>query len=387
MEHERQFAFMNVGSGSSLDWASHLNGIMKKRILLLGYLGFRSNPMDGQTIKTRQVYELIRKNIGDKVHLKYFDTEDLHSNPFRIFVLLFRLMRTSKVVYMPAHNNLRLFYPPLVFLSRLFHYDILYVLIGGWLPVFIEKYPYLLPCLRKTKFIFPESPLVTDCLREKYALANTCTFPNFRFRTGIEKPATRKNPSAFRLVFMSRIMKMKGIEVVFALADRFLTENDKGCSVEIDFYGKVYAEDQVYFDQEVARLGNVRYLGGLDPDRINSVLQEYDALILPTRFPTECVPGAVVDAYMAGIPVLVSNWLYARDCVDDGETGFIVPIGKGEVESYEQHVRFWISHPGELGRMKEAAYAKSFTLGGDEQAWGILSPFLDEEVVHGRTAR
>ena len=65
---------MNVGSGSSLDWASHLNGIMKKRILLLGYLGFRSNPMDGQTIKTRQVYELIRKNIGDKVHLKYFDT-------------------------------------------------------------------------------------------------------------------------------------------------------------------------------------------------------------------------------------------------------------------------------------------------------------------------
>ena len=49
-----------------------------KRILVLGYFGYNTNQLDGQTVKTRDIYRLVEEQAGGKVD--YYDTEDFQFN-------------------------------------------------------------------------------------------------------------------------------------------------------------------------------------------------------------------------------------------------------------------------------------------------------------------
>ncbi len=346
-----------------------------KKILLLGYFGFKTDQKDGQTIKTRQCYTLIERQAGKGVSLRYFDTELLHFYPWRILELLWKTLCANKVVYLPAHNNLRHFFPFLYLFSKIFRFDIIYIQIGGWLPEFFDRHPAIKRKMRKIKVLLLENKQLAKTLLQQYGILNVGVMPNFRFMNF--KPAVpSRNKDCFRLVFMSRIIKKKGIEVVFALAEYFARPEIKAkCPVAIDFYGKTYPEDESYFLTTLQRYVDVHFKGEVDPAKIPETLSAYDALILPTRFATEGLPGAVIDAYMAGIPVLVSNWLYASACVTEDETGYIVPIGKDEVARYAAHIEYLFAHQDELDRMKKAAYSRS-KIYGEESAWTTLEPFL-----------
>ena len=346
-----------------------------QHILILGFFAFTSHKKDGQTVKTNQYLELFKRNAAKNTRISTFDTEILHTKPWQVVRLLWKSICADKVIYMPAHNNLRLFFPALNFFSHIFRYDILYVLIGGWLPVFLEKHPRFSHKLGKIKGVFPENDTLTRILGEKFGMKNVHTLPNFRFVEYVPQVPSA-NPKEFRMVFMSRIVMAKGIDKVFALAAYFSNpEIKKTCPLSIDFYGGIAVEDKAYFEQEVQRYGNVRYKGVLEPKDICRTLSGYDALILPTRYPGEGVPGAIIDAYMAGIPVLASDWMYLKDIVKHGITGYIVPLGEHETEIYTHHIQHLFSHQDELDRMKLAAYDYSKTH-REEVAWSILKPFL-----------
>lgn len=374
---------------------------MSLKILLLGYFGFTTNKKDGQTVKTRQCLELLQRNTEDVSNLNTFDTEILHAKPWLILNLLWKTVRSDKVIYLPAQNNLYYFFPILYVLSKIFHFDIVYLLIGGWLPVFLEKHPRWVNKLRKIKAIFPENKTLTALLQEKYGLQNVHTMPNFRFvqpfstaesrsQTSLDYAEAQKrsaesqyipkeplsNSEEFRLVFMSRIVKEKGIETVFQIADYFSKpETRTKYPVSIDFYGEISSKDKDFFYRMLPHYGLVQYKGVLPPNEITRILCEYDTLILPTRYPTEGVPGAIIDAYMAGIPVIVSDWVYSRDVVEHEKTGYIVSIDSKEVENYIRHIEYLSSHPQELLKMKAAAREQA-TKYDEKAAWAILKPFL-----------
>ena len=44
-------------------------------------------------------------------------------------------------------------------------------------------------------------------------------------------------------------------------------------------------------------------------------------MLFPTRFFTEGIPGTIIDAYAAGIPVISARWESFSDIVEDGVTG------------------------------------------------------------------
>ena len=51
-----------------------------------------------------------------------------------------------------------------------------------------------------------------------------------------------------------------------------------------------------------------RYCGIKDPKDSVKTLKNYFALVFPTRFYTEGIPGTIIDAYYAGVPVIASKW-------------------------------------------------------------------------------
>lgn len=345
----------------------------RNEILVFGYFGHKSGKLDGQTVKTRACEALLREKLDEKTTLlRTFDTESLHSQPWRIIKWLCLVLRTDKVVYLPAHNNLRFFFPVLYFLSRLFRFEIIYILIGGWLPELIKDKPFFIKKLGRIKAVLAEGKTVADTLTQRYQWNNVQVMYNFRLqREENITTSTHNTGDVFRLVFMSRITRKKGIDVVFAVAEKFQNKN----TLKIDFYGPVFEEDKNHFHAQIKRYENVQYKGVLEPQNIVQTLSEYDALILPTRYATEGCPGAVIDAYRAGLPVLVSAWNSAGDYVDHKKTGYIVPMDEQETETYVRYIDNWISNKESHRNMKEAALAKAqfFTA---EAAWMVLDPFL-----------
>ena len=44
-------------------------------------------------------------------------------------------------------------------------------------------------------------------------------------------------------------------------------------------------------------------------------------MLFPTHYPTEGIPGTIIDAYAAGVPVISAKWQSFGDVVEDGVTG------------------------------------------------------------------
>lgn len=79
----------------------------------------------------------------------------------------------------------------------------------------------------------------------------------------------------------------------------------------------------------MAKYEFVEYRGTLQPEEIHETLSKYDVMLLPTHFYTEGLPGSVVDAYISGIPVIVTEWKHSHEFIDEGKSGFIVPFEDG----------------------------------------------------------
>ena len=57
---------------------------------------------------------------------------------------------------------------------------------------------------------------------------------------------------------------------------------------------------------------------------------------MPTHYYTEGLPGSVVDAYISGIPVIVTEWKHSHEFVDDGYSGYIIHFENGDQQLIEK---------------------------------------------------
>lgn len=225
--------------------------------------------------------------------------------------------------------------------------------------------------LKHLKGIFTETRLMHKSLLSDYGFDNVTVFPNFRFTTFI--PTEYHEDGKLKLVFLARINKLKGLDVIFSLAS-VIKDKKLNHNISIDFYGPLYEPDKVYFFEEVNKYDFVTYNGELQPELINKTIEKYDAMLLPTHYYTEGLPGSVLDAYMSGIPIIVSRWKHASEFVKNGETGFIIPFENGLNELISS-VMFLYENPSALSDMKKNAYRAS-TIYHSESAWNIIHKYI-----------
>ncbi len=305
----------------------------KRRILVLGYFGYLTNQLDGQTVKTRDVYRLTTEQRGEN-NVDWFDTQSLRRNAFSVFMMFWKVIRCDTLFYLPANNNLRVFFPIISLLSLLFRFKIHYFVVGGWLKEFLTHLPLHRAMLKHIAGIHVETKRLKKDLEEYYHYKNVDIFPNFRFFDYQPCPV---EADKLRVVFMARVKKQKGLDWIFALADYIVGHGWKE-KFSITFYGPIATDEKEYFEECVARYDFVEYRGVLQPQEIHETLSLYDVMLLPTHYYTEGLPGSVVDAYISGIPVIVTEWKHAREFVDDGRSGYIVPFENGLQQLIEKVV-------------------------------------------------
>lgn len=343
------------------------------RIVVLGYFGYRSNQLDGQTVKTRNILDLLRDKC-EGASIQHFDTEQLHHNPLSIFTMLRRVCWCDRLIYVPASNNLIHFAPLLAVLAKLFRFKVIHLVVGGWLAEWLQQYPKSKRAVAKYDVILTETKIDKEKLERLFGFQHVRVFPNFRMDSQ-EDLLTQSNSirTDFRIVFMARIHRMKGLDWMDALASHVEQSYEPG-SVKIDFYGPINQEDNEYFSEILSRHKSMKYLGVLEPSDIVKTLSKYDVLVLPTHFFTEGFPGSILDAYRSGIPVIVTEWLHAKQFVRDGESGFIIPFKHGEQDLCKK-VDYLINNPDKLKDFQRQAYAESFRY-TPEAGWEILKEYL-----------
>lgn len=296
---------------------------MKQRLFFIGALDYPNVPKAGDAVKNRFLLDFFRKELGD---VCYSDTQNWKKNPFILMNVLWKLLfcRFDNIVIstsnVSAYRLIRLT-TSLHLRSRIY-----YFMIGGYTPVKIRDGIYSPAPFRRLERIVVEA----DKVRELYhdvGIDNTYRLYNFKPVYHVPDLSV-PHQGRIRFVFLSRLTELKGI---FHILESVRTINSMGMEslFEVDFYGRMDAEVEERFIKGVESLPNVRYNGFLDLNDAEGfkTLEGYDAMLFPTMHSTEGFPGVIADAAIAALPVIASDWPYAREIIGQGRCGILFPVG------------------------------------------------------------
>ena len=313
--------------------------------------------MDGQTVKTKIVAEALEAKLGEE-NVNKIDT---HGNAVQILKSVVQAVVSmfchENMMMLPAHNGVRVFGLVLALVKNFSRCKLHYVVIGGWLPKILKGNRLLANALKKFDAIYVETSTMQKQLEEQ-GFSNIVLMPNCKKLRILSSNETVSHTEApYPLCTFSRVMEEKGIEKAIE-AVKTINEQKKQVVYTLDIYGPVDPGYQERFSKLQKEFpAYVRYCGSVPQEKSVPVVKRYAALLFPTRFYTEGVPGTIIDAYAAGVPVIASRWESFADVVDDGLTGIGYPF---EIpEKLLEILRTVAENPQILIDMKSACLKKA----------------------------
>lgn len=290
------------------------------RVGVIGHFGLGLDLANGQTIKTKIVTNEVEQYCREKALVV-----DAHGGIKAIFPVVFgsiKLLKNCKnILLMLTENGLKVSVPILVLFNRLYYRKLHYVVIGGWLPEFLEKQPRLLKQLKRFNMIYVETNNMKKKLDE-LGLHNTLVMPNCKKIDILKKEELKINKKRpFKLCTFSRVMKEKGIEDAITATIEANKELEE-LFFELDIYGQVDSNQTEWFEKVQSKFPSyVKYRGIINYSDSTNVLKNYFALLFPTYYEGEGFAGTAIDAFSAGVPVIASDWKYNNEVIKNNVNG------------------------------------------------------------------
>lgn len=328
-----------------------------KKVAILGHFGIGVDKANGQTIKTKIVGTTLKQEIGEE-QVDYYDTMGGWKFLFKMPLIMLRMLRGHKhVIIMPAYKGVHLIAPLIVLLNILFRRKLHYVVIGGWLPEYVRKYPILRLAVRRFDVVYVETQYMIDTMAHE-GYTNTKLMPNFKpIRILDVKDCIHTETHPYPLCTFSRVMKEKGIEDAI-LAVRKCNETLGRTVFRLDIYGLIQQGQEQWFEQLMIKQPDEIQYGGIIPfDQSTEVLCKYYALLFPTHFWTEGFPGTLIDAMAAGTPPIASDCPSDKELITDGVTGLIYEFGN--TTQLTDRLIHCANHPELIDNMRPACLMKA----------------------------
>jgi Glycosyltransferase len=64
-------------------------------------------------------------------------------------------------------------------------------------------------------------------------------------------------------------------------------------------------------------------------------LATYDMLLFPTYWKGEGFAGIFIDAFVSGLPMIITDWAHNSQFVKKGETGLFIPVHDAKALAYK----------------------------------------------------
>ena len=187
-----------------------------------------------------------------------------------------------------------------------------------WYYCFIQRPLYRL-LMRRIRYFIAPSAFLAEALRDDVPPAKIRQLYN-----GIDLPPTMPLPHSRGILYMGRLEKVKGVDYLIRAFARVV---DKDPRVELSIVGD--GSERARLESLTKELGlsdNVAYSGWLSSRE--EIAEEYgksSVVVIPSIWP-ENLPTVCIEAFAAGRPVIGTRAGGIPELVEDGKTGYVVPI-------------------------------------------------------------
>lgn len=296
-----------------------------KKVLFVGWVNQGKPPVDGETTKNQFILAELKKYC--KVTALDFYEKNRHPWIYLQALWAFITQPNATIILSTSAKNVY----GMLKLFKALHVrrDIIHWVIGGAFGKHVQEGRFQADIFNFVRYNLVQCKSMIAEL-EATGVTNARFVSNFKpitYYPNLEKAiAGRKASDKLRFVFLSRIMPDKGCDY---LQEAIQILNRKGLQDKfvVDFYGKIDASYQKTFMQKLNDLDNANYNGLLDL-RTNEgydTLATYHAMIFPTYWKGEGFAGVFIDAFIAGLPVLASDWAYNAEILSGEQLGLVFP--------------------------------------------------------------
>ena len=330
----------------------------RRRIGFIGRIDPDETMVDGQTVKTRTLYRYLVRRFGAS-NIRVVDTRDYRRETGRVVRELLRcLHECDDVVVLLSSGGRRTLFPILWLASTALGVRIYHDLIGGSLADDVEADPsgLLVHYLNSFEVNWVETRALADRL-SALGVRNASHLPNFKDVDDVDvDPHAPPSGPPYRLCTLSRVTPEKGIDnAVRAVA---AINGDGPPVVTLDVFGPIEPSYEEHFRRLIDSVPHVRYAGRVPAERAAATVSGHFALIFPTEWTGEGVPGTIIDAMHAGLPVVASRWRYYGEMLQDGVTGLSYDFDRPEL--LEATIRELLALPeAEVVSMRRALLARA----------------------------
>ena len=338
-------------------------------------------PVHGVTISTRR---LLNSSLGDRFDLRHLDTSD-HRSMASVGMLDFRnvalgllsywhllvlcLQRRPDAVYVPISQTALGFLRDSVYLMLprlIFGATVIIHLRGGHFGTFYENTNIVMRrlvdmAMRRVDRVIVLGDVFRPIFSRWFDPGHIDVVPNgtdLRIN-GVPDKLRKPNEGPLTVTYMSTLLPEKGIGEFFEAATRVAASHP---DITFNFAGGWRAPDT---EEERELLGTckrkgltdkIRFLGELHGEKKAALLARTDIYVLPTYYPFEGQPNAIIEAMAAGCAVVSTDHAAIPETVLDGETGIIIPTK--DTDALETALCRLYKDRSQLWSMAKASYAR-----------------------------
>lgn len=296
------------------------------------FIGPFSPPFKGDGVKNSCLKDGF--NSAGLNNFMYFDTICRKGNRWRHQLKVIPLMLKANQLILSLNKQGRYAIIWLFFFLRLFTSKkaVLYV-VGGSFDEQIKSMAWLkqrsyVRAINCLDGVFAESMAMKKGL-ERLGVKNVELVYNPRKDDGSKWSLIPQN--RYRLAFISRVTESKGVSVLLDAVQNLVGKGEK---ISLDLFGPIDDDYADFFNDRIKELsGFVRYGGLIEPLEVQAALTRYHCLVLPTFHSGEGLPGILVEAGMAGTPIIITRFNALPEYFKNEESAlFVEPQNTTDLE-------------------------------------------------------
>lgn len=320
------------------------------RIIIIGAFGSDRSKKGGEICKNRNFadfFELLR------VQYRIINTSGWQYRPWIIVhILWIALVHPSDKILLSASSKSS---NRIIRILKAFHAknDIVYSVVGGSFHKFLSMGKYSVADYKRLRSILVQTFEMKETL-EHMGLERVYYVPNSRVINYLVS-SRHKYRDKIKFVFAAQIRPEKGCDVII---DAIKIINGRGFKdyYDVSFYGTIHQAYMKKFNKLISETPNASYRGVLDftIDEGYDVLSSYDVMLFPTFWDGEGFPGVFIDAFIASLPIIASDWNFNKSIIGDGKCGYIVK--PNDSESLAEKMMLIIEKPESLELFSKASH-------------------------------
>lgn len=328
---------------------------MGKKIGIIGHFGADTNSCDGQTVKTKNLFELLERSEENKI--MKVDTYFFKTNKIRLFIDTLKcLLMCEHIFLMVSERGMQFYLPFLFYANKITKKTIYHYIIGSELLALVDKNPKLIKYLNALAANWFEYESGTQYLQQK-GVNNVSTLVNFKMITPVSEASRYKEEDKiFRFCTFSRVMEEKGTTDAINVISEINDQAGKTIAA-LDIYGPIdKGYEEKFYHLLKKHTDGITYKGIVNSNRSVEVLNQYYALLFPTKWHGEGLAGTIIDSFAAGIPIIATDWNANGELIQHKKQGLLYP--NTEFDNLKEAVCWSMDHLEEMNRMRFVSRAE-----------------------------